>query len=301
MTMEMTPAETKAMEAMANDEPVDETTIDPPVEEAKPEAAPESKPEEKPAEKPAERTYPEAAYKREQYERKQALARARELEQREATLKGRLEVLEQLVKGTPQEPQAPSPDQDLGGHLLHKTTTIEKRIEELAKREQEDARRREQETQESQFLNTYRTSVQQFSQKAPDFAAAYNHVHQIRDKELEAMGIEDPAERENIRQQEERFLVARAQAAGLNPAEQLYKMAQVRGYAKKEQPRGEDGKFTATEKLDQIAKGQTQAKTLATAEGAGPGGKSSLEALLEMSESEFIEATKGDKWKRLFT
>lgn len=287
MTMDMTPEDTKAMDAMANEQPAPEQV------ETKPEPAPEPKAEEK----PVERTYPEAAYRREQNQRREAEKKARDYELKQATLQARLDILEKLAKGE-QQPKVPEFDQDPATHLKHNVDTASQKLAEIERRQREEDDRRAQETEEQNFLNAYRAETAQFAQQTKDFVQAYNFVHQHRDKVLERFGITDPAEREYIRQQEERFLVQAARRAGQSAPEKLYEYAKELGY--RAAPRDpETGQFKAQEKLETIAKGQEASKTIASGD-APRSGRASLEALASMSEEEFAAATTGKKWTSLW-
>lgn len=294
MTLEMTPDETKAFEAMQADKPVEIAATS----EATPEAPAEAKPETPPEKKSEpERTYPEAAYRREQAQRREAEKKARELELMQAKLQARFEVLEKLARGE-QEPKVPEFTQDPATHLKHGIDTAAQKLAEIERRQKEEDARREQEAGEREFLRSYHAEVGAYAKQAPDFMEAYNFVHQHRDKVLELMGIADPAEREHIRQQEERFLVNAARRAGHSAPEKLYEYAKQIGYKRAEDAKRnpETGQFVS-QKLETIAKGQEAAKTLAS--GDPPKGKLSLEDLASMPEEEFA-AIDQKTWRKLW-
>lgn len=141
------------------------------------------------------------------------------------------------------------------------------------------------------FLGLYRAQIEEFAKRQPDYQQAYSHLAADRDAELTALGYADPAARLAIMQQEEATIVARALWDGANAAERLYSAARRRGY--------KPGSG-AQEKLRLVERGQAAGRSL----GAAPGGATravSPEALANLGDAEFAEATKGEKWRRLFT
>jgi vacuolar-type H+-ATPase subunit I/STV1 len=291
MTIEMTPDETKQFEAMQADAPPQAPPQEPQAETGTQAQTP---PQEA---KPPERTYPEAAYRREQAQRREAEKKARELELMQAKLQARFEVLEKLARGE-QEQKVPEFNQDPATHLKHGVDAASQKLAEIERRQKEEDARREQETAEREFLRSYHAEVSAYTKQATDFMEAYNFVHNHRDKVLELMGIADPAEREHIRQQEERFLVNAARRAGHSAPERLYEYAKSLGYKKADEAKRdpETGQFLS-KKLETIAKGQEAGKSLAA--GDPPKGKITLEDLANLSEEEFA-ALDQKTWRKLW-
>lgn len=141
-----------------------------------------------------------------------------------------------------------------------------------------------------QFMGIYRAHREEFAKRQPDYQAAYDHLAADRNAELTALGYADPALRTQILAQEEAAIVARALLDGTNPAERLYAAARRRGY----RPGSDDG-----EKLRMAERGQQAGKSLGSASG-GPTPAISAEALAALDDTEFAQATKGEKWKRLW-
>jgi hypothetical protein len=156
-------------------------------------------------------------------------------------------------------------------------------------------------------------SVRSYAAERPDFMDAYQHAREARVSELSALGY-TAEEATAITFDNELELIRNAYAAGRNPAELIYQYAAHRGY----QPGGSPelhaglqpglrmqapvaspvGGMTEAEKVALAARGQAGAKSLSSA-GGGAVGTLTLEALASLSEEEFAEATRGDRWQKL--
>lgn len=132
----------------------------------------------------------------------------------------------------------------------------------------------------------------EFSKTAPDYIDAVGHLQRVVDSNLQVMGIESPAERAQIIQQQALGLAQQALKAGKSPAELVYQMAKNYGYqAKKTEVKEET-------KIEQIKKGQESSQSL------GSGGKAdvplTLKSLEAMDDEDFAALVEDDKrWKKL--
>lgn len=129
----------------------------------------------------------------------------------------------------------------------------------------------------------------EFEKENPDFQAASAHLRDSRAQELSALGVDQYRVRQ-ILGLEKLQLAQAALQQGRNPAEVIYALAKMRGYA----PARAGGKATAgaegeAAKLARIARGQEAGASLGAASGAAPG-KTGIEALLAMSDAEFATA-----------
>lgn len=159
----------------------------------------------------------------------------------------------------------------------------------------------------AQFRTQLMHSVRDVMRERPDFLAAYQHARQARVSELCALGY-TPQEALAITFDNETEIIGHAYARGQNPAQVIYDYAQRHGY------RGEPGDgpvrqsariapgstpaMSEAEKVALAARGQAASKSLSNA-GGGSTGTLTLEALAGMSDEEFAEATKGDRWQKL--
>ncbi len=130
----------------------------------------------------------------------------------------------------------------------------------------------------------------EFARRQPDFESARAFLEADRDAELAALGVGDPVERMRMIGDDRAMIVARALLDGANVGERVYALARRRGY-KPGAP--------AAEKLALAERGQAAGKSLGSASG-GASPALSPEALAALSDSEFAQATKGERWKRLW-
>lgn len=162
----------------------------------------------------------------------------------------------------------------------------------------------------AQANEAFRTQVMQSVREAmrerPDFLAAYQHARQARVSELCALGYA-PHEALEITFDNELEVIRNAYAHGRNPAQVIYDYAQRHGYRGGRSQgipnsapvsSASRGAMTEAEKVALAARGQAASKSLSTA-GGGSTGTLTLEALASMSDEEFAEATKGDRWQKL--
>ena len=155
---------------------------------------------------------------------------------------------------------------------------------------------------EADFRTHVMQSVRDVMRERPDFLAAYEHARQARVSELCALGY-TPQEALEITFDNELEVIQNAYANGRNPAEVIYDYAQRRGYGGAVSSgapavRANLGAMSEAERVALAARGQAASKSLSTA-GGGSTGALTLEALASMSDEEFTEATKGDRWHKL--
>jgi hypothetical protein len=141
----------------------------------------------------------------------------------------------------------------------------------------------------------------------PDFLAAYQHARQERVAELVALGYA-PDEALGITFDNELEIIRNAYANRRNPAEIIYDYARRHGFGGNRLAGSpleagafvpnRNGVMSEAEKVALAARGQAASKSLSTA-GGGSTGTLTLEALAGMSDEEFAEATRGDRWQRL--
>jgi hypothetical protein len=157
----------------------------------------------------------------------------------------------------------------------------------------------------AQFRTQVMHSVLDVMRERPDFLAAYQYARQARVSELCALGYA-PQEALAITFDNEAEIIGNAFAAGHNPAQVIYDYAQRHGYRGgpgpvqhgTRMPPGPAPAMSEAEKVALAARGQAASKSLSNA-GGGSAGALTLEALAGMSDEEFAEATKGDRWQKL--
>lgn len=204
---------------------------------------------------------------------------------------------EALAQPKPQQQEQnpaemPDPEQDIFGALkwlADQQRAVTERVNGTSQRvEASDA--------ETQIKSAYVNDVRAFVGQAPDFGDAYQFLLQGRDAELQAMGVADPAERAQMIQDEEKWIVVRALKAQSSPATAVYNLAKARGYKKAEAPPANGQQAAqpaapnngaAAEKIATIAKAKEATRSLSNVGGSPGVDALTMEALASMSEDEY--------------
>lgn len=250
-------------------------------------------------------------YRREEARRKEAEKALADLTERFTRGDERMKLLTEAL--TPKEDAKaeqddlrPDPEKDIFAYIAWQDRRIAKLTDVVGKTTQavDDTRGTIQQRDAADGLKqTFQRDAVAFTQVAPDFLHAYNHMFHVRGAMLEDQGYSGDQIRQIVAR-EERELVQRAVAAGKSPAEMIYQMAQRFGYQKQapdagnavakpaaETTNGNGAAATAaakpsvTEEIARIKAGQEAGKTLSGAGGAAT--DLSVAGLLAMSEDEF--------------
>lgn len=186
-----------------------------------------------------------------------------------------------MVEG---ESGPPDPTQDIIGYMGWMGKKLQEQDAYI--RAQQDVQRQAIESHEfnghlNQFLESSVTSIKD---KYSDFDAAADFLYETRAKQLSAWSSVYPtyAQRSTIDAiigDELRTLVATCAQKGVNPAEELYRIAQNLGY----QNQG----VQANNQVAALQSRQNSARTLTASGGGGMTGPMTKETLANMSEKEF--------------
>lgn len=288
----------------------DETAVkaepEPKAEPAKAEAKPEAdkaKPEAKDAkpegDKPKQSMVPHGAMEAERQKRKGVEAELakerREATERQTRLDERLRLINDALTPKQQQPAVPNPDEDIFGYAKH----LESQINELrgmSAQDRQQAQQREQaENQNRQLMSAYMADAQSFAAETPDFMEAYRHLLASRDQELAAMRY-TPMQRQEYIRNDEMNIAQSALAQGRSPAETIYNLAKLRGFAGKapaqqeqqqEQPKLDAPKPDGAQEIARLNANKEAAASLSGSGGAPGGGKITLETLDRMDKDEF--------------
>lgn len=244
-----------------------------------------------------QRTVPYGALAEERARRKELQRELQGAAEAQQRLQGRLDLLHELVQ------QRASPNADGANDLESNEQQHEEHVEAPSTAE---AEAQVQAQADDAFRTQVTHSVREVMRAQPDFLAAYQHARQARVSELCALGYA-PREALEITFDNELEVIRNAYANGRNPALVIYDYARRHGYRSGDPaglPNGTPatsagrGTMTEAEKIALAARGQAASKSLSIA-GGGSTGTLTLEALASMSDEEFAEATKGDRWQRL--
>lgn len=238
---------------------------------------------------PAEpKLVPLAALHEERTRRKDLQAEvARERMAREETERRVQARLDALTAALAPKQQAPSFDENPAGYLQHSLEEV-KGAAMQTKQEIEAWRAQQHQQQQIELAaSRVRAAEQSFIATRPDYQKALDYYTESRIRELAAFGLDTDQARAQVGQEMLSGALQHA-AQGRNPAELAYKLAEARGY----RPQA-----TTADKIQAQQRGVAAAKTLGS--GGATGGAISARALLEMSDDDFAEATKGGKWEKL--
>lgn len=141
-----------------------------------------------------------------------------------------------------------------------------------------------------QFVGTVDAHEQAYAKEAPDYFEAINWAKARKVGEYEALGI-SPQEAKARVEYDAASIAHMALTNGESPAEVGYRLAKQMGYRR----RG----VSDEQKLQMQKAGQAAA--LPGGSAGGSGGGLSLDALAKLSGSDFLEATKGDNWRKVMS
>lgn len=201
----------------------------------------------------------------------------------------------QQGQGAQKQEELIDPEKDIFGAFKQ----LQKRYEDLQGRTSQVNDQMRAQSEEARVKQAYASDARTFMQKTSDFPAAYNHLMQVRDQELSALGISDARERMNIMVQEEGNIARQALAGGRSPSEVIYSLAKLRGFAGvpavpadtgvQAPPAGQvpaSNQSDAAKQLEAVQAARAGALSLSAAGSAGSGGLTT-QALADMPEDEF--------------
>lgn len=271
---------------------------------------PETADDTEPAQPQPQRTVPLAALHEERERRKRAEQDRDAERERQRLLEERTNILLQRIgqqQAAPEQQRAPAPAQpaipdlatDPVGHILATQRAQQQKLDEFSgatKQQTDELNQKFLQQQELAALAQHAQALeQQFSVDNPDYPQAVQHLVKVRHQELEAIGFRNPGERHRIIQNEGLGVAARMLQQGGNPAEAIYALAKMRGYAAPAQAASgpaqtetPQGSAAVEQRLQNVAAGQQQARSLGNVRGSGPA-PLTAQRLLQMTEAEFAK------------
>lgn len=250
-------------------------------------AAPEPQQAEAQAE-PEPRVVPLAALHEERSKRRELAAQVEAERRTREELERRFEQRLQAM-ARPPAPQPPTLDENPLGHMVHKLDTLQAQQQELMQQSEAERQAGHRAAMEAQLANKVQREEQAFVARQPDYQNAIQHMHQLRTRELQVLGMDEfAAEQKSAAELREFAYVTAAQ--GRSPAEIAYNLAKARGYnpAPAQDPQ---------QRIQTAQRGTAAAASLGG--GASTSGGVTARQLLSMSDDEFAAATSGDKWRKL--
>ena len=210
----------------------------------------------------------------------------------------------QEAQPQPQAPAIPDMATDPVGHIVARLDQTQQRVDQFGQGSQQQQQAWTQQQQQAQVLQNFvmrATALEnEFKAEAPDYDAAYKYLEQQRAKELTRIGVRDAAERARIILTQNVSIADIAMQNGENPAKVIYELAQDRGYAPARSPARQEqaaepeqvpNGMTDRQRLDTLAAGQQQARSIGNMRGAAPP-PLTAQRLLEMDGDEFMKMIK---------
>ncbi|WP_019224132.1 hypothetical protein [Bartonella rattaustraliani] len=182
------------------------------------------------------------------------------------------------------EGTAPDPGQDIIGYIKWMGDKLQEQDAFIRAQQQAHQQAFEQQQYHGHLNQFLESSVKAIQGKYSDFDAAADFLYNTRATQLSAWSTIYPAyaHRETIDGiigDELRTVVANCAEKGVNPAEEIYRLAQNLGY----QAKG----VQANHQLAALENRQNSSKTLTASGGTGSGGSMTKETIANMSEREF--------------
>ncbi|HEV2321407.1 MAG TPA: hypothetical protein VGT42_03515 [Gammaproteobacteria bacterium] len=118
-------------------------------------------------------------------------------------------------------------------YINHVLGNVQASTAELQQWRQQQEQATEQRAAVQQIAHWPAAQEQEFTRAQPEYPEAYRYTAEARDRELQALGYADPAQRAAIMRKNTAEIVNNALQQGRNPAEQVWEYAQARGFAAK--------------------------------------------------------------------
>jgi hypothetical protein len=229
---------------------------------------------------------PHAALHKERERRKSVESEYMTVRDKMARAEERLAVLNEVLQQptgpqaqqAPQDEEMPDPEKDIFAYVKWQA----KEIERLKTYQTQTSEQQQREQGFQQLKNAYAQDAQRFAVEKPDFKEAYAYIANSRARELIALGYNEGQIRNQL-MHEETQIAAQAFQNKRSPAQVIYEQAMARGYTPKQ---AQAAAQQASQKLENVAKGQATQRSLSSAGGTSGEGLT-VEALASMSDEEF--------------
>lgn len=296
---EFTADEQAQFDAMREDDTAVVEPVAPAVEEPAADPAAAAEVEQAATEQRRQTMVPHAALHEERERRKASDARLALLEERTNLL------LQQIGKPPQQQAAAvdpaaqaeivvPDERADPVGHIIAKLQLQERELQTLRGGTQQQQQLQQQALAVNAIQQQARALENEFKQTTPDYDAAIEYLVAKDNAELLALGYTDRSLRDQIIRQKGLQIAHDSLQVRANPAERLYAIAKLRGFAPTEGVDAEEtpAAVAATNgqaRVAAIANGQRQSRTLSGTRGAAPQAMTA-QRLIEMSPADFQRA-----------
>lgn len=223
----------------------------------------------------------------------QADAERRAREDLERRMEQRLQALQQAMQ--PKAPEPPSLEDNPVGHIVHKVDALQAQQQALLQQSHQERLAAAQAAALAQVAQRVQHDEAAFKARTPDYLDAVGHIHTMRVRELQALGVDEFAAERQSADELKQFAFVTA-ANGKSAAEVAYSIAKAKGYTAKSTAPAVAAP-SASEQMQMAQRGAAAATSLGN--GSATGGRITMSQLASMSDEEFAEATSGGKWERV--
>lgn len=238
---------------------------------------------------------PHAALHEERERRKEYERQLAEERRARQTLEERTNIILQNIaqqrppqQASQQGPEIPPIDRDPAGHIVGVLQQLGGTVQQQQQVLQAMAQGMSNQHAEAGLLQTAAAMETQFAAENPDYQKASEFLANSRMRELQMMGLQGKSLMAQLHS--ERIGVAQmALQQGKNPAAVAYELAKERGYKPPEAPANGAAQPTTEQKLQNVAAGQEQSRSLGNARG-GAAAPMTAQRLSEMTDAEFAKA-----------
>jgi hypothetical protein len=258
------------------------------------EEAPVAKQDERP------RTVPHKALHAEREKRKAIEAEAQRLREFKAVMEDRFATMQRLAAAQAEQQQAPAqvdedpepdPNQDIFAHQAWLARQLKAERETRMRAETESRQRQEMAAAEQQVWSRWEQDRAEYASQNESFTDAAKFMAGLRDRQLEAFGIEDKRQRDQMINAELRNAVISAAQDGRNSAEVIYRLAVAAGFnpesAKSAAAQVAQVAPPAPDKLAQVTKAKGASISLSSAGGKSAPAEMTAEDIASMPQAEF--------------
>jgi hypothetical protein len=196
--------------------------------------------------------------------------------------------LMQSARPQQQEPEPErdiSPEEDIFGAYKQLAAKMKALEQGIGQRDQSTR----QQLEAMQIQTAARVDLESFASKEPAFMEAYGYLVGQRDKELQALGVSNPAQRQATIKAEARELMEGALRNQSSAAERIWALAQARGFMPKAKQQPAINPEAAAE-IERINKGKENATTLrGVGTGSDTGQSLTLAKIADMDEPTYFK------------
>jgi hypothetical protein len=256
--------------------------------------------EQKPGEKRPDRLVKHGALHAERERRKAVEAEAQKLREFKAVMEDRFATMQRLAAAQAEQQQAPAqvdedpepdPNQDIFAHQAWLARQLKAERETRMKTEAEIRQREELAAAEQQVWSRWEQDRATFATENESFPDAAKFLAGLRDRQLEAYGIDDKRQRDQMINRELRDVVVQAARGGRNSADVIYRLAMAAGFnpesAKSAAAQVAQVAPPAPDKLAQVTKAKGASISLSQAGGKSAPPQMTAEDLVSMPQDEF--------------